>query len=1116
MQALSVRREPGFARRVAVVLAVLVGMPALAVVHSQPVHAQVALTCDPTSVFNLDIRGNIYSLNPSTLVNSSLGRFDNGQTNVNALGVTPGEVGTGAVLAYAAASAGGGTVFRSDGRSFTGLPSLPTTVTMVMGAVDPANGIYYYGGFQTIGSTRFLRILAFDPSRPAGSQGLGEVARVQEANTSTTAGDFAFDLEGNLFILVGRPGGVGAQAQSYIARVDAANLPTTPQASPPTLPTTAVGSSFATPVNSFWNGIAFGADANLYAQSTSGGVASLAVINPNSPGTVTTQPQVFPPGFPQGDPNDLAGCSTPGTLTVRKQLTRAAPGDQFTMTVSVGSTQLETDTTEGSVDGLQAEEAGPVPGRPNTVYTISEELSQQTSTSIDAYDAPTLVCVNTNTGTPVVPQATADPRTFTLTFPSPVGVDGANVVCTFTNTPAPPTLTLRKELGDGGRLFAADQFTVQIEQGGLPVGTGAATTQGTGAAVTPGTGTLTVSPATANATYTLSEVMAAGSTSILDGYQQIVYCVDLNHVQTGLPDQTFTASAQTVDVAPVPGSNIDCVITNAPRVPMLGLHKELDTDRVRDTDQFRVAIRELSASGTELAPTADHDPVTDGTGSTVLPDTGTTGFPEAAPGTEYFLTETAAGTPPTNLDLYTGTVTCKDYNSVQDPSTLPTDAPIGTGPSVVPVPGSWISCTITNRADPPTIELDKALQGPRVNSADQFTMRILADDQATVLDQATTSGTGPDVVGGTAVLSPAAAGQTYYLDEMPAGTTDLRQYSTVISCADANDVQEGLPTDLPLAGYLLVVPRMGAAISCTVTNTAMPPTLDLSKALGYDRVRPDDQFTVQILEGDVVVGDTTDATTQGSGDSVTPGTGFTFLAPATAGAVYALTEVPGTPTTDLAAYRATITCTDHAELQTGLPEGQVLGPVTVTPVAGALLSCTITNTALDLGEWDVGKTSDPQGDLVQPGDVITYTLTVHSSSPGPVTDAVVRDDLSDVLDDASLVAVPNGATLAGDTLLWQVPSLVPDETQTLVYQVRVDAVAFDAHLHNEAAPGPGGGCPDECETDHYTPSAPPGGWLASTGATLAVCLVLGLAAVSVGTGLVGVRRLRTVRRRVEG
>ena len=84
-------------------------------------------------------------------------------------------------------------------------------------------------------------------------------------------------------------------------------------------------------------------------------------------------------------------------------------------------------------------------------------------------------------------------------------------------------------------------------------------------------------------------------------------------------------------------------------------------------------------------------------------------------------------------------------------------------------------------------------------------------------------------------------------------------------------------------------------------------------------------------------------------------------------------------------------------------------------------------------------------------------MTATNDSDGVVTGAVVTDDLSDVLDNATMGTIGAGGTLDGTTLTWAVPTLRRLGRATLVYAVTVNADAFNETLVNVATPGPGGG-----------------------------------------------------------
>ena len=103
-----------------------------------------------------------------------------------------------------------------------------------------------------------------------------------------------------------------------------------------------------------------------------------------------------------------------------------------------------------------------------------------------------------------------------------------------------------------------------------------------------------------------------------------------------------------------------------------------------------------------------------------------------------------------------------------------------------------------------------------------------------------------------------------------------------------------------------------------------------------------------------------------------------------------------------------------------------------------------------------------------PGDVVTYTVTVVNTGATAYSAAALTDDLSDVLDDADVVASSvtasaGSATIAGAALSWTGPlAVAPDagSTVTIQYQVRVD----DPDKGNQqvaslvSATAPGGSC----------------------------------------------------------
>ena len=277
------------------------------------------------------------------------------------------------------------------------------------GAVNPANGIYYYGGM----SGNQLNVYGFDP---ATSTSLGRVAAGNILNGGTN-GDWAFDTAGRLYVVA------GASANNVLSVVDQA-IPATTQATPLAITATRIATNTAAAVI---NGIAFGGDGHLY-------IASGTVVyqvNPTSGATVSSA------NLSRTGSVDLASCAVPSTLEVRKSFPdgRAVAADQATLSISGGGLATAvTASTAGADQGIQGdptETAGPVPALNGTTFTISE-----TGGATGAAYLKSWACVDTTTGTTL---ASGTGTTGTVTLPA--GAATVSALCTFTNA-------LHSDLGD--------------------------------------------------------------------------------------------------------------------------------------------------------------------------------------------------------------------------------------------------------------------------------------------------------------------------------------------------------------------------------------------------------------------------------------------------------------------------------------------------------------------------------------------------------------------------------------------------------------------------------------------------------------------------------------------
>ncbi|MFD4670794.1 GEVED domain-containing protein [Lentzea sp. NPDC058450] len=111
-------------------------------------------------------------------------------------------------------------------------------------------------------------------------------------------------------------------------------------------------------------------------------------------------------------------------------------------------------------------------------------------------------------------------------------------------------------------------------------------------------------------------------------------------------------------------------------------------------------------------------------------------------------------------------------------------------------------------------------------------------------------------------------------------------------------------------------------------------------------------------------------------------------------------------------------------------------------------------------ELTIAKTSDSK--TANPGDTVTYALTITNTGQVPLTGEKVTDDLSGVLDDATWVsgqATPGTVSLTAPTLTWT-GDLAIGATATVTYVVRVnDPIKGDHKLVNRVSTEVPSNCP---------------------------------------------------------
>jgi uncharacterized repeat protein (TIGR01451 family) len=300
---------------------------------------------------------------------------------------------------------------------------------------------------------------------------------------------------------------------------------------------------------------------------------------------------------------------------------------------------------------------------------------------------------------------------------------------------------------------------------------------------------------------------------------------------------------------------------------------------------------------------------------------------------------------------------------------------------------------------------------------------------------------------GNGVVTGSAGGTTVSLS---GGDVALGQASCTIAI-NVTGTNEGTYTN----GAPDLTTLVGLNPPSPATLTVRDPRVTVRKDLASARRADSDQFTMQIRTGSTtgpVASSPAAATTAGTGSAVVPGTGTTGAFQASAGTAYFVTEAPA-GTTTMSHYRGSITCVDHAGLQTDLPTSESFnGSLQVTPVAGADLTCVLTNAALTPKasiRKEVSAIADLSGDGATPnlGDGIDYSFTVSNTGNVTLSNVVVSDPL--LADLGTTITCPAGPLPPGAST-----SCTPDNPH-LITQADVDAgaVANAATVTADTPPG---------------------------------------------------------------
>ncbi|GMA30042.1 hypothetical protein GCM10025875_34790 [Litorihabitans aurantiacus] len=203
------------------------------------------------------------------------------------------------------------------------------------------------------------------------------------------------------------------------------------------------------------------------------------------------------------------------------------------------------------------------------------------------------------------------------------------------------------------------------------------------------------------------------------------------------------------------------------------------------------------------------------------------------------------------------------------------------------------------------------------------------------------------------------------------------------------------------------------------------------------------EFTGSSTAPGTQVTDPTTVTTQEGGDGRVT-FGLNFVSPADSGAVQILeTQQPGYELVPVDGANAV--CLDESGAQVPVTNaGTATTPgFSVVGARDVQVSCTVYNLLTPAPGFEVTKTADPaSGTSVRGGDTITYTVTGSNTGNTTLDPVSLTDDLSGVLEHATITAGPTASAgaapvLTGTSLAWN-GTLAPGTSVSLTYTVTLD------------------------------------------------------------------------------
>ncbi|MEV0192848.1 hypothetical protein AB0I39_30495 [Kitasatospora purpeofusca] len=836
--------------------------------------------------------------------------------------------------------------------TYTGSATGPTD-SFVAGAVDPANGIYYYANYFNGVATLY----GFDTTTHTAIPGIVATFPLPITAVGGSNGDLAFDAAGNLYAL----SSLGTTAA--IGRVDGP-LPTTGSATGTPLTSTTI-SAIDNPAANSYNGIAFDNAGHLFVEYTDGvSTTYVKELDPNG-GAVIEGPK------PYSDNTflsvDLGACSTNPTLELQKDVvgrfaSSASANDQFTLAVTGGGVTGATATTTGTATGVQPVTVGPLIALSGTNYTLGESAA---SGSLGNYTT-TYTCVDTaNGGTPVT---SGTGTGFTLPFPATVsGLRSPSVLCTFRNTPVDPNpaLTIVKSV-DATDLTVAGQvlhYTFVVTNTGNVTLTDVTVTETkfTGSGPAP----VVTCPAGAAALAPVASVTCTAS-----------YTVIQDDIDRSTLDNTAVATGTPPSGPPVTSPPSSTTVPNTP-APAVTLVKSVDPQTVSSAGQTVAYSFVVTNTGNvTLANVSVADTAFSGAGappSITCPPAAARVVPGAS------VTCTASYTV-VQADIDAGSVT----NTAVANGTPPTGPPVASPPSnaVVTAPPAP-ALTLVKSAEPQTVGATGA------SVAYSFVVTNTGNVTLTNVSVTDTafSGSGPAPVvtcpAGAASLAPGAS------------VTCTAPYTVVQADIDAGSVTNtAVANGTPPTGPPVASPPSNAVV------IAMPtPALTVVKSVDAGKLTG----AGQVLTYSFMVTNTGNVTLTNVSvtDTAFSGSGPAPVVTCPAGAA---SLAPGASVTCTAPYTVV-----QADIDRGTVENTAVAtgtPPSGPPVTSPPSSTTVPDTPAPA--ITLVKSADP-GTVATAGASVAYSFVVTNTGNVTLTNVSVTDTAFSGSGPAPVVTCPAGA-----------------------------------------------------------------------------------------------------------